>query len=622
MNQRTKGKPPRRGAAVPSTIWVPFLLGLMVYARSLANGFVWDDVNFIVENPLAHDLGGLGTALARGYGWVPGTATGGDSALYFRPVIVLANTLQWVTGGGAPWVFHLLNVLAHATSSALLAGLVLSFGLGNGAALLAGALFAVHPAYSEAVLWISGRTDLFAAGFGLGALLVIARGDRLPRAMRGGWPAGVLLLLALLSKESAVAVALVAPLVALACNRDRLRAHLTSIGLAVGVYLLLRVTTLGGLGSSGLPDRGPLGERLLQAGALAATYLARLVFPWPSRTDPVPMVERGTLSLPLALLGLGILIGLALCGFAALRRLFRPALGRGGTASRFFDHPAAAIGLALYLLALAPVLQLIPTGEVYGERFLYLPAAGAMLALATLLGPSLSAARAQTMLFALVLPFSALLQLRVADWQSDLTLFTRSVQVAPESPRAQANLGSALMKAGRANEAEPHLARAVELDRGRDPQKRAQYGSLLVNLGRVDEGVAHLEAAHQQGLRSTILLKNLGIGWTRQGRGAEASAVLSEALGRSPDDAGLLEALAMARRKAGAFEESAGLFERAIGRDPGRKGAYLNLISIRANELRDPATAIGWCDRFLARFADAPEATQVRTLRAALAGQN
>jgi len=133
--------------------------------------------------------------------------------------------------------------------------------------------------------------------------------------------------------------------------------------------------------------------------------------------------------------------------------------------------------------------------------------------------------------------------------------------------------------------------------------------------------VTHLEAAHRQGLRSTTLLKNLGIGWTRQGRGAEASAVLTEALGRSPEDPGLLEALAMARRKAGAFEEAAGLFERAIARDPARKTAYLNLISIRANELRDPATATAWCDRFLSRFADAPEATQVRSMRAALAGQ-
>ena len=605
-------------------IWAPFALALLVYARSVALGFVWDDVNFIVENPLAHSWSGLANALGKGYGWVPGTATGGDSSLYFRPVVVIANTMQYILAHGQPWLFHLANVVTHAGTATLLAALVLALGLGEGAALLAGGLFALHPAYSEAVLWISGRTDLLAAFFGMAALALLAGSGPLWVRRHARWAGPLALGLALASKESAIAiVGAVAVMLYIRRTTPTKEARPSPIGwlVAIALYLALRFTVLAGSSGPALPDRGNFGLRFLQGGALFASYLKQLVLPWPLTTEPPHGTSTASLSLPLALIGLILLAGFALAWVLALRILRTPR--ETGPAARMTRHaPAALLGLTIFLLGIAPVLQWIPTGEIYGERFLYLPAAGLLLFVCAVIREVLTPNRAYALLLALALPYGALVQRRIPDWKDDASLFTAAIKTAPESSRANANLGSSLMKQGKNAEAYPYLKRAVELDGGKDPAKRAQYGSLLVNMGRVDEGAVELEAAYGAGFRTSTLLKNLGIARTRQGRGADASIVLEEALAQSPRDPALLEAYAMARKKAGAFDQSATLFRQAIELDPTRRSAYLNLISLYGNELPNASEVTSWGERFLARFPSAPEAPQVQAaLRALSAGR-
>ena len=78
--------------------------------------------------------------------------------------------------------------------------------LGIRDALLAAALFALHPIHTESVAWIAGITDLeLSAFFLLTFLLYVKLGDR-PAA--SSWQTGVLLtsyLMALLSKEQFMA---------------------------------------------------------------------------------------------------------------------------------------------------------------------------------------------------------------------------------------------------------------------------------------------------------------------------------------------------------------------------------------------------------------------------------
>ena len=63
--------------------------------------------------------------------------------------------LNFIFSGESPWGWHLLSVLKHLSVAVLLGLLVWKLLRDRVAALLAGALFALHPAQAESVAWIS-----------------------------------------------------------------------------------------------------------------------------------------------------------------------------------------------------------------------------------------------------------------------------------------------------------------------------------------------------------------------------------------------------------------------------------------------------------------------------------
>lgn len=637
-SSRKQPRPPRNPARDPRgrrrvpvrTLLVPFVLALLAYLPTLGHSFVWDDVNFIVDNPASHRISDLGRTLIRGYGWVPSGAAGPDASLYYRPAVTSANTVTWALSGGRPALFHFHNLLTHAAGAALLALIAIWLGLGTGAALLAGVFFALHPVSSEAVAWISGRTDVFAGFFALASLALLS-GWRAGAISR--WPAwsrpaalALALLLAFGSKESAAPLLVLVPLLLLGSG-PRVRSELDgtaalggpadhrsaaigsdfraawwAAGAGFGIYLVLRLAALGSGAFGGgtiLPDRGGLGERLLLAGNLLLTYLLRLVVPWPLAVEPPPSLADGSGPTLLGILGLLVLAAAGFLWIVWMRR-------RAST--------ALVLGLGLFLVGLLPVLQVIPTGEIYGERFLYLPSAGLFLLLAAVLDPWLrrSGARVWIVLALAGIPWLVVLQLRLPDWKDEIALFSSAVEARPNSARALANLGSAQMKLGLAAEAEGNLTEAVRLD-PKDPWKQAQLGSLLVNSGRAEEGTRHLEAAWADGVRSKILRKNLGIGWTRTGRYDEAAQILREALTLDPRDASLHDALAMAERKQGRMDEAVQHLRRAVEMEPERRAFWLNLVGTLVEGGRlEEAREVG--RGFLQRFPTAAEAEAIRSL--------
>jgi protein O-mannosyl-transferase len=138
---------------------IALLLGvsLLVYANTLANRFVYDDEIYVFRNPdvIRPTLTGLFEA--------------NKFVNVFRPVTFATFALNWAVGGPHPFGFHLINVCLHA-AVVLLLYLVLRTLLdavqkGKTIALVAALLYAAHPIHTEAVAWVTGRSELLAAGF-------------------------------------------------------------------------------------------------------------------------------------------------------------------------------------------------------------------------------------------------------------------------------------------------------------------------------------------------------------------------------------------------------------------------------------------------------------------------
>lgn len=347
------------------------LLALAATITSLGHDFTYDDRYVILGNDLVHHLAGLGALWRQTY-WP--AAFGADG---YRPVVTTMFTLEWVAGHGAPWVFHLVNiVLAVATAVAVrwcAAALLPEAG-----AFVAGALFAVHPVHVEVTGNVVGQSELVVA-----LCLVLAVGLYLRRRLEGGIPgrdAALILALfavALFTKEHAVVLpGLLVAAELTVIRRDDWRTRLRQ---ARPLGLALVAIGLAYLAARGLVQRGLTGFepfpvfRFLHLGPVDRVLtmmnemprVARLlVFPAHLSGDYSPLDVTVANGFDLAALpGLMITLGVVVLAVALRRRA-----------------PVVSFGLCWLVVAYLPVSNLLlPAGFITAERTLFFPSVGVML---------------------------------------------------------------------------------------------------------------------------------------------------------------------------------------------------------------------------------------------------
>ena len=143
----------------------------LVYLNALHNPFIYDDNRTILDNASLLNLGDL-----RAIVWHDIT----------RPLVNLTYAIDRRLWGPQPFGFHLTSVLLHMLNVCLLfllarrlaedrnlrRGPIASRSIHpDAAAFAAAALFAVHPLMTQAVGYISGRSEVLCTSFFLAALL-------------------------------------------------------------------------------------------------------------------------------------------------------------------------------------------------------------------------------------------------------------------------------------------------------------------------------------------------------------------------------------------------------------------------------------------------------------------
>ncbi|HKI06228.1 MAG TPA: tetratricopeptide repeat protein [Thermoanaerobaculia bacterium] len=465
---------------------------LAVYGGTVGFGFVFDDHVQIERNPWLRHPDGFRLFLTRPFwGFYPDR--GPAPSNYYRPVFGFAYSLVARIWGLQPAAFHAASVLLHAAVSLLVAlGARRFFRDGrlfrnDTAALAAGLLFAVYPAHAEAVAWVAGQADLLAALFVLAATFAYLQS---PKSLLGP----IAYFLACLSKETGAALIVVLAAVEISEWRRegspgaalrRAAVRLAPYGLALAVYVVLRVHALGGFAPRHYSVAATPAGAVAFAGALLARYLGFLAVPFPARV--LTSVPAPTLLSPLALAGLAA-AGLAL-------------LGLGIAAWRGRARREIVLPLAFLFAFLLPVLAANSIGGAnFAERYLYLPSIG-LAWLAGLAWSRIAGSHRAVTAAAL----AGLIVLGIAAWArstiygSDLTLFSEVVRVNPRNEIARNNLGMALYHEGRLDEAEREYRLALRLKP-----------------------------------RNVAPLSNLAVLRERQGRSAEAEKLFEDVLRISP----------------------------------------------------------------------------------------
>jgi protein O-mannosyl-transferase len=418
--------------------WLPpalaALVAFAVYANTLPHQFVYDDVSVIVANPRLHALANWREIVTSPW-WPRGL---------YRPLTSLTLAANWSLGSGAPFGFHLVNVLLHAAAAALVCVLAARL-MPRPAALAAGVLFAVHPVHVEAVANVVGRGEILATIFVLLASLLYARyGDMAREA--GGSPTrraltgtGTLAacVLALASKESAFAypgILLVVDWARARASGEELNARvartwpLWCAALLVSLgWLWLRAAVVGELaGDSPAPGLAgtSLGERIAIMLPVVSEYLRLLFFPARLSAEYSPDFLPASTELGArALLGLVLLAGCLALGVLLRRKAFMVTAG--------LAWAATAIFVVSNLL--------VPSGVLLAERTLYLASVGACLAVGWIWGRWHECWRWTAIaVLAVVVAGGALrTYTRSRVWRDATTFFPQLVADAPGSYRAE-----------------------------------------------------------------------------------------------------------------------------------------------------------------------------------------
>lgn len=419
----------------------------------------------------------------------------------------------------------------------------------QGAALVATVIFALHPLRVESVAWVTERRDVLSACF---LLLAVRRYLSLGRLTLGVL---ALCLLSLTAKAWAATLPLVLLLLDVwPSGRFAASAHLPAerrrqwLEKLVLAGPCLAAIVLAGLaqddfGATRSWDQHGLLQRLAQAAYGLVFYPAVTLAP----IGLTPLHPLGPSLNPTEarfVLAGGVLVAGAVAVFLARHR-----------------YPGLAVAALAYAVLVAPVLGLWQSGpQLVAERYAYLSG----LPLALLLGgaalrwatTTARPTRTLTVLAAaLALTLSGLTARQCLFWKDSVSLWSRAVDVNPESFFCRYNLGHALFEQSRDLDALPHLQAALAAVA---PSRADRVAALQVtaaalgNLGRLDEALLLWEQALQLDSKNVLVLTDLGTACSLLGQRERARACWQRALdAASKAPAQGPEALALARARQG-----------------------------------------------------------------------
>ena len=546
-----------------------------VYGQALHAPFVYDDLSAIKHNPYTRALWPIGRAMAAPQ----------DSPLAGRPIVSFTFAVNFAVSAMQPWSYHALNMVFHFGCAVLLALLVrgtlqrtrLSDWAGP-LALGAALLWAVHPLNTDAVQYVTQRTELMVALCYLGTLVCFMRGAS-ETAYRAAWLTGAVAVCALgmLCKEVMVS----APLMVLLYDRQFFagtfgqalrRRGLLYAGLAA-TWLILVGVLLAEPRTKSVGFHHDVGawEYLLTQSRVLVWYLRLVVWP-----DPLvihhewPLVEHWTDAL---LTGPVILALLALTVYGLVRA-----------------RPWHLLGAWCFMI-LAPSSSFVPiVTEVAAERRMYLPLAALVAAAVCAAAWGLRYARVAPARrvgamagVALVLALGATLALasveRLRDFRTSWSAWDAVLAVYPDSAIAHNNAASMLVNAGRLEEAERHLRRALEID-PEYKQPRINLGNIYSRRDEYEKAEKHYQMVLDESPNAPAALKNLGLLRVLQERYEAAIPILRKALERDPNSVSALNSLGKAYFELGRTREAVSAFQAALRVRPEARRPRKNLANV------------------------------------------
>jgi protein O-mannosyl-transferase len=393
--------------------WIVFI-GIIVYFNVLFNGFVWDDLTYMVNNPAVHtfNLSSLFHVDNQYFG------TG-----YYRPIAATYISLLWNLFGTSPFFYHFIQILIHIAGTCLLFIFLKRF-FNITIAFFLSLIFLVHPMQVDSVSYISDtQVNLFFL-FGMIAVLISLKKNL---HLKHFLLISFFLLFSILTKETG---ALFIPVILLYQFLYKRQYFLPSLAFSfcvIIVYSLMRFAYAHDVlqKNTTIPiDLLSLPERVINIPAIFFYYVKTFLYPVNINIDQqwlVTSLSFNDFYYPLIMSGVFFLF---LFGFG------------------IFLYKKNKKKLSLYLffvvwyfLGIGLVLQIFPLDATVSDRWIYFPMVG-LLGILGILSQSVSFKKKifKNMALGVAIVYISLLGLRTivrnTNYVDQLTLFSHDAAIA------------------------------------------------------------------------------------------------------------------------------------------------------------------------------------------------
>jgi tetratricopeptide (TPR) repeat protein len=558
-SDRSDEDPSRSSERIPVRVvgWslaVVSFLSLWVFYPILDNGFVdWDDHIYLGE------LARMGRFSWSSMRWMWTSL----EPFYLQPIAWMTHLADYQIWGlnaaghhATNWVLHGVYVALVGMLVWLLTGKVTDLRPRERLAMsvLVALVCGVHPLQVESVAWVAARNGLLCSVWMVAALCAYVRsvGDDGNLNRRWWWMTVGLSAIALLTKPFAVSL----PIVMLAVDYFPLRRHekrgwwrlLTEKWAVIVLSALASVGAIAARARQQLEglSENPLTERLLVAARGVVFYLWKLV--WPAWLSPFyPLSDNVSLRSEEFLVPVVFCVVVTIVAVWLRKRM-----------------PVLLAAWASYLALLLPVCGLVQVGgQAVADRYAYLAMVPVLLALGSgilwMWRHALKWADTEVCpyggfgwriakgTFCIALgAWLVFLGLRTREqigvWHDDISLWGAALKHFPDDPRANYNLGVALLGMHRLEEARVAVERAVAHSDPHAPQLSLAHGALGVidlKMHDYDAAIAQLQQAIAGDGTLWAAQYNLACAYAREGRLTEAYVVLQALVAKQPQYAAL-----------------------------------------------------------------------------------
>jgi tetratricopeptide (TPR) repeat protein len=313
-----------------------------------------------------------------------------------------------------------------------------------------------------------------------------------------------------------------------------------------------------------------------------ASYLKLLFFPMSLNADYLVPVASSPWDMS-CILSLLLIISIAVIGW----RLF-------------FHSKFLFFSLLWFFVALLPVLNIVPIGNIMAERYLYIPVIGFCI-MGSYFITHMSALRLHpfrisvwVLTFSILLGFAWQTSSRSRDWRDEITLWSKTVAREPNSYKAHSSLGILLIKRGQEKEGISELQTSLSMNPSY-PDAHNNLGTLYEQKGMYDDAVKEYRCALRLDQNLAEAHYNLGNTYLKTSDYDKAVAEYKLYLSSKGDHPTVLYNLGVAYMKQGMLDESLKAFQKSLQGNPGNADAHNNLgvLFTRKGQLSDAIREFG-----------------------------